>query len=641
MPRYSSSSCSSDENKNSITSNTEDSYDDSSKSSSVSSRSVSPVSNSSSDNDLVTTSSDAKRKLKKLIKRGVHNYKESRDYNKKLREEIIRKRDATDNVEPSSGGFAENFRKMIYGDPNEFKSDKENVFKGAKKMKPPEAEAIFSKATEEDIVSAIHHRNIPALVYAYINNMLRKDYRDDNNNNYLHIGVEVNHGLTMKTLLLLIDDSIDLLTLTNNNGNCPIDIVKSDEMRSILLQFASERAPMSEMRADQRFRIAMIDRLAYNKSEKITKDSKIMISLDGGGIRGLCTIQTIMAIQSKMKEKLWNNVDWVFGTSTGGILALLLSLGYSFEEARKTYFKLKNDVFAKMFRPYESKKIENLLISLMGEFQTMDKIKDKKIAVTSVKHKKDTGHMHLRLFRNYYLTEPNNNDNTDKENEVKKENNGSVKYFNENYGFNNPSHNYIWKAARCTSAAPYYFHPFGEFIDGGVISNNPSVDLLTDYFRYSHLEALNANNDNMDKITDDIGCFISLGTGSKQVGMDTAIDNELKEVSTTEYWVLNRSIQIGIKAFKAIYKMMDSDDLPVERSSNWCYSIGVPFFRIQPHLESDVGLDQKDDETIMQMLWEAEIYLKSFHYYEIELLAKYLDYVIETRNNLRKEEANN
>uniref|UniRef100_A0A0N5BVG9 PNPLA domain-containing protein n=1 Tax=Strongyloides papillosus TaxID=174720 RepID=A0A0N5BVG9_STREA len=635
MPRYSSSSYSSDESTNSTITSTEDSYDDSSESSPVRSRSVSPVSNSSSDNDVITTASDAKRKLKELIERGVNNYKEPEDDTVKLREEMIRRRDAAINMEPQNTGFGDNLRKMIYGDPNEFKSDKENVFKGAKKMKPPEAEAVFSKATEEDIVSAIHHRNIPALVYAYINNMLKKEYRDCNNNNYLHIGVQVNHGLTMKTLLLLIDDSMDLITQANNDGKCPIDLAKSDEMRNIFLQFASERAPISEMRADQRFRIAMIDKLTNTKSENITKDSKIMISLDGGGIRGLCTIQTIMAIQKKMTNTLWDNVDWVFGTSTGGILSLLLSLGYSLDEARKTYFKLKNDVFAKMFRPYESAKIEKLLISLMGEYKTMDKIKDKKIAVTSVKHKKDTGHMHLRLFRNYHLTEPNNNDS-------KNVNiSGGVKYFNENYGFNNPSHNYIWKAARCTSAAPYYFHPFGEFIDGGVISNNPSVDLLTDYFRYSHLEALNANNDNVNKITDDISCFISLGTGSKQIGMDMAIDNELKSVATTEYWVLTRSVHITIKAFKAIYKMMDSDDLPVERSSNWCYSIGVPFFRIQPHLESDVSLDQKDDETIIQMLWEAEIYLKSFQYYEIELLAKYLDYIIETRNNLRQEEANN
>ena len=44
----------------------------------------------------------------------------------------------------------------------------------------------------------------------------------------------------------------------------------------------------------------------------------------------------------------------------------------------------------------------------------------------------------------------------------------------------------VWVAARCTSAAPVYFKPYNQYVDGGVKANNPSPDALTriqEYYR--------------------------------------------------------------------------------------------------------------------------------------------------------------
>ncbi|KAH3860738.1 hypothetical protein DPMN_023657 [Dreissena polymorpha] len=43
---------------------------------------------------------------------------------------------------------------------------------------------------------------------------------------------------------------------------------------------------------------------------------------------------------------------------------------------------------------------------------------------------------------------------------------------------------YIWEVARSTSAAPNYFPPHKQFYDGGLMSNNPTLDILTDIHEY-------------------------------------------------------------------------------------------------------------------------------------------------------------
>uniref|UniRef100_A0A0K0F3D9 85/88 kDa calcium-independent phospholipase A2 (inferred by orthology to a human protein) n=1 Tax=Strongyloides venezuelensis TaxID=75913 RepID=A0A0K0F3D9_STRVS len=635
MPRYPSSTYSSDETTESATSYTEESTGDLSESSLARSRSVSPVSTSSSTDNVTTTSSNKREMTKKIIEEGAGNRIDSDEDTIKLRELIAKRIKPSKFVEPQVNSITENIKRKIYGDPNAFKSDRENIFKNAHKMKPDELVKFCSNLTGDDIVTAIHNSNFTIIMYAYIADNLKKDYLDGNKNNYLHICAEVNHGLTMKTLLLLIDDSKDLLYQVNNDGDYPSDLVRSDEMKSILMEFASERISISNMRPDQRFRIAMIDELTKNKVDNITKDSKIMISLDGGGIRGLCTTQVLMAIEKRMENKnLWENIDWVAGTSTGGMLALALSLGKSFHDARKMYFKLKDEVLpSSYYYSADSNKIEKLLQEQMGEYDSMDKIRDKKIAITTVKSKKtDDGKNILKLFRNYQLTEVNNNDDT---------NMGKRRFFNEDFGYDNPSHNYIWKVARSTSAVPYFFDTFGEYIDGSALSNNPSIDLLADYFKYYHLETLNKNEPITNKIADDIFCFISLGTGGTPSDINKVVENELNKTISSQSFTIQRIFKILHESFRHFTQSIEPDGLPVDRSSAWCHSLRVPFFRIQPILQESTGFLEKKTEKIIQMLWETENYLKNVCYYEIEVLASYLDALIATREELRKEDANN
>jgi calcium-independent phospholipase A2 len=39
--------------------------------------------------------------------------------------------------------------------------------------------------------------------------------------------------------------------------------------------------------------------------------------------------------------------------------------------------------------------------------------------------------------------------------------------------------------------------------------------------------------------------------------------------------------------------------------------VGVPYFRFNPQLSEDIAMDEKDDEKLVNMLWEAKVYMHS------------------------------
>lgn len=52
-----------------------------------------------------------------------------------------------------------------------------------------------------------------------------------------------------------------------------------------------------------------------------------LLSLDGGGVRGIVLIQFLIAIEKAAGRPVKELFDWVAGTSTGGILALAIIHG--------------------------------------------------------------------------------------------------------------------------------------------------------------------------------------------------------------------------------------------------------------------------------------------------------------------------
>ncbi|HEX8117657.1 MAG TPA: patatin-like phospholipase family protein, partial [Pyrinomonadaceae bacterium] len=90
-----------------------------------------------------------------------------------------------------------------------------------------------------------------------------------------------------------------------------------------------------------------------NKKEKGKDAPRKLLALDGGGIRGVLTLEILAEIQAKLQAALGRNdkfvladyFDYVAGTSTGAIIATCLSLGMRVEEIRDFYIESGPDMF--------------------------------------------------------------------------------------------------------------------------------------------------------------------------------------------------------------------------------------------------------------------------------------------------------
>ena len=80
---------------------------------------------------------------------------------------------------------------------------------------------------------------------------------------------------------------------------------------------------------------------------------KRILSLDGGGVRGLVTLGLLQRVEDILKARsgqgeefrLCDYFDLIGGRSTGGIIATLLALGFTVAEVQALYLKLCPDVF--------------------------------------------------------------------------------------------------------------------------------------------------------------------------------------------------------------------------------------------------------------------------------------------------------
>jgi patatin-like phospholipase/acyl hydrolase len=188
-----------------------------------------------------------------------------------------------------------------------------------------------------------------------------------------------------------------------------------------------------------------------------------ILSLDGGGIRGLFSAAVLAAIEDDLSVKIQDHFDLLAGTSTGGIIALALGLGMRPRQVVELYLGQGRRIFPKWFgakwvqhwllRKYNPKPLE---VALKNAFKRDDQGQSKQARL---------GDSTKRLvIPAYNLGE------------------------DDVYLFRTPHHPHLkadfkvpaWKVGMATAAAPTYFPCHRgvnslRLIDGGVWANNPAL----------------------------------------------------------------------------------------------------------------------------------------------------------------------
>ena len=93
-----------------------------------------------------------------------------------------------------------------------------------------------------------------------------------------------------------------------------------------------------------------------------------ILSLDGGGAKGFYTLGVLAQVQAMLKRKpLCDHFDLIFGTSTGAIIAALLSLGYLVEEIHSLYREHVPTVMKNSTAGGRSKALDKLVVEVFGD----------------------------------------------------------------------------------------------------------------------------------------------------------------------------------------------------------------------------------------------------------------------------------
>ncbi|WP_264551705.1 CBASS cGAMP-activated phospholipase [Flavobacterium sp. N2038] len=201
-----------------------------------------------------------------------------------------------------------------------------------------------------------------------------------------------------------------------------------------------------------------------------------VLSIDGGGIKGLYSATILNKIEKdlikKTNDKTVRIVDYfdlICGTSTGGLIALALSLGISTDEICKFYtnhgpkiFRWSKGVFPMLkqtlfWGKFNDKKLKKALVEILKE----KKIGDSRCLLCIPTF--DVTHGTYEIF----------------------------KYDHKEGHLSRDNDLLMTDVALATSAAPTYFpvaqlekHDNRQYIDGGIWANNPSLIGYTEAKKY-------------------------------------------------------------------------------------------------------------------------------------------------------------
>jgi patatin-like phospholipase/acyl hydrolase len=215
-----------------------------------------------------------------------------------------------------------------------------------------------------------------------------------------------------------------------------------------------------------------------------------ILSLDGGGLRGLITARLLHRLNNAPGISGWlDRVDFYAGTSTGGILALGLAIGKSPDEICNLYKNKGREIFDDSIwddirdlgktvgADYANKNLKKELRKTFGATKLSDI--SKKVAIPTFDLDNEAASPSRRTWK--------------------------PKIFHNFTGNDSDGDALAADVALYTSAAPTYFPSADGYIDGGVYANNPSIVAIA--------QAISQGNTVSERARLDDLVMLSVGTG--------------------------------------------------------------------------------------------------------------------------------
>ena len=388
----------------------------------------------------------------------------------------------------------------------------------------------------------------------------------------LHIAVEQKSRVLVRMLIVFDAD----LKQKNHQGQTALDVAKIKGYVEIAGDISKVLTLREELDRD-----ASKERYRFGRGD----DETFLLSLDGGGIRGLVFVQVLLEMEKRRKHRyphsnpLLSEFNWVTGNSTGGIAALAFTASnMGLWQGRKMYFQLKDEVLGGD-PPFPNKKVDKVFQKVFGQHKKMSDIKGQKVSIMTTLAKTSPALLHI--MSNY--GGPRN-------------------------GEQPPSEQLIWKAARATSSVPLFFHPQDDiYLDGGLIANNPTTDAIVDMFDH--------DKDVKLKLVLSLGCGLEKPKGIDDIDfkanpkvLDFFLDL-LKNNGLQEAVVVLRNINAtkGVMEIATV-QITQPNGQVLARSKFIAEKVGADYFRINPDI-GDVSFLTTDDEVLINMLHEVTCYM--------------------------------
>lgn len=316
-----------------------------------------------------------------------------------------------------------------------------------------------------------------------------------------------------------------------------------------------------------------------------------ILTIDGGGMRGVFPAKFLANLEERLKEKkyrktkIYQHFNLISGTSTGGIIAIALALGIPAKEIHDLYLEKAKEIFGKkrrwlkwlMFSKYHSAELEQAVRETFRKhFNGSDpRLNDVKVPVC------------VPIF-DLLLGKP------------------SVLKSNYHPRFNRDYHIPAYQAALATSAAPTFFdphsgsyqkidsttiEPFSNKVDGGVFANNPTLLTL--------IEAQKAFKKELKEIR-----ILSIGTGWRKYS-----DANTRKNWGFLYWfhpwrrrILDLFMQSQSQHVSNLMSLLQKGIDRKEREN-------FKYIRIDTQFDSefDVALDETDHEKLKALSEKAAL----------------------------------